>query len=304
MKKWITVKKRKRELKDLEKYEIAANVAIKYGPITRKGIKGDYFSEFSGKQFDSFLNYRDLDKKKIKWFINKKISFDDKVWNADYLAGIVKCGKISWHKVMFPTFSWYYNKNLCKIFEESPFYGTVNEEVKTHKVPNKWIYVPALCLNPRFDTLSYIAGLLSTGIKEERKDGFTYAKYTTKVKKEIYKFGIPIEFSKKRYFYISPFWPLCFGDYMANFCVDYWNNIERPFRAEEYSSILWYILESPNIKAGGLPFLPSRRTVFNRFQSRDLKTKENIENHYISYGLINLHDIIKKMIVGSIKESL
>ena len=282
-----------------EKCGIAAQVVLKYGSIHRLDINEEHFIEFSGNYDDTRYTYSKIRNSHIKWYLRNHFKTNDPIWNGDFIAGISKVGKICWSRTQFPSLRWWGAPNLAEALEVCPFYGPVKngELQKKEKKRYCWKRAPALYLGSNHDTVSYIAGLLATGRRYKYKD-HTYALYKNEVADELAKFNIRIEryTSRRKRPLLSPFWPALFTKFMPEPCHDYWLNVKKPYKGEEYAAILWATHANHNFVRKGLPFLPSRRSVFYKFKSEEGTIKE-LQKSRIRNGLVSLDNLVKDCIV-------
>jgi hypothetical protein len=292
----MPLKKNERQFK---RCGIAANVALKYGPIHSSRVNKDHFIEFSNDSSDTLSRYKRIKCSRIKLYIRNHLEVNDPIWNADFIAGIVKAGKICWSTNQYPTFRWWGSPILATVLEDSPYYGKVlNDKLQEQeKHYYSWQKVPALYLKPTYNTASYIAGLLATG-KTHEFNGEVYALYKHEVMRELELFGIKMERESvgKPRCLISPIWPALFTKHMPESCHSYWLNIKKPYKGMEYAAILWATYANHKIVKGGLPFLPSRRTVFYHFK-HEKGTLRELQKMRIMYGLFNLDKRIQDCIV-------
>jgi hypothetical protein len=280
---------------------IAAKVALKYGPVRSNRINEHHFIEFSGNSQDTLSIYRNIKSSHIKWYIRNKMEIDDPIWNADFIAGIVKAGKVHWSTTQYPTFKWWGSPILVKVLEDCPYYGTIKNDKPQQEERHcySWQKVPALYLKPTYDTASYIAGLLATG-KTHVFEKQTYALYKPEVMKELERFNFRMErhsLGKPRCL-ISPFWPALFTKYMPESCHSYWLDINRPFKGAEYAAILWatYADSSYEFVKDGLPYLPSRRSVYYKFKN-DKGTVRELQKQRLINNLFGLDKRVKECMV-------
>jgi len=278
--------------------KLASKIALKYGSILSANLTEDQIEEFceDGEFVNRECLKRDVSTSNIKWYIRSKMEIDDPIWNADFISGIIKTGKVHWSVSHYPTFKWWGSPILVKVLEDCPYYGKVKDQ-KDEKHCYSWQQVPALYLNPTNSTKSYVAGLLSTG-RLHKDEGVTYALYKPEVMKELKRFGIPLEkdFLKKPRALISPFWPALFTKHMPECCYSYWLNVKKPYMGIEYASILWATHGDHKIVKGGLPYLPSRRKVLYMFKSEKGTLKE-LQKRRVKHDLLRLDKLVNECLI-------
>lgn len=227
----------------------------------------------------------------IKWYIytHTKELIRDLSWNPDFLMGMLQWGKINYYPKNFPSFIWLGNFDLSIAINCSPFAGRLSAKFKTD---NRyfWSSVPALCLKFSSNTIEYLAGILSTGIIVTYKNK-VLASYNNKVGGIVKALGIPIEYSNKRFVFISPFWAVILQDYMPQPLKDKWNFIYHAYRASEYSSILWKIYTGKDPMSDAMPYLLSRRTIFYKYGSI-----RALRELWIKNQLVELDSRFKKVV--------
>jgi len=299
---FLNREKRRKKEQDLRRCRVAANIFLKYGFKTRITFRqAEEF--FEDDIYDSIFALRTIDLKHVKWYIHNKMEIDDPIWNADFISGITQSGVVWWNPVTFPTFKWYTIPILAEVFENSPFYGKVQKDKSAvlGKHPYSWKSSPALYLKPSKKTISYVAGVLCAG-KVQKYAAGSFVKYKISCRASLKKFGIPIEKENKYWLFVSPFWPALFTIHMPECCRDYFLNMKRPYRGEEYAAILWATHANHYIVKGGLPFLPSRRTVFYKYKNKDGTLKE-LQKKRVEYDLVGLDRRVKSCIASWIVNS-
>jgi hypothetical protein len=283
---------------------VAAKVALKYGPINSIKIQRENFVEFSGDPDDTFSRYKRVTTSQIKWYIRNHLEADDPIWNGDFIAGITKSGRVHWSTRQYPTFKWWGSPILTTVLNDCPYYGRVKNDKPQEEERHcySWQRVPALYLNSSYNTVSYVAGLLSTG-KHHVFDGETYALYKHEVMRELELFGIKMERSSvgKPRALVSPFWPALFTKYMPESCHSYWFDIKKPYKGMEYAAILWATYANHKIVKNGLPYLPSRRSVFYHFQHENGTLRE-LQKLRIMNGLFGLNKRIEECLIKWFEE--
>ena len=246
----------------------------------------------------------------IKWYINNYIDVQNKVWNADYLHGLTKSGRIIQTAKSFPTFIFYHNNSIENILEECPFYGMRNNnwETKNHKKYYKWQHSPALILKHSDSSISYMAGVLSTGVikyftidekilnpkgrkvKTGKTKTIGYARFLRKLSPLFKKWNIPIEKRNMKFVYISPFWIALLTPWMPQYCQR-WLNVKKPYKAKEYSLIMWKIFTGKDIKTDGIPYLISRRKYYYEYG-----TIKNLEKKWVDEKLVEIDPRFKEAV--------
>lgn len=216
----------------------------------------------------------------IKWYIRNCIEISDPIWNGDYLRGIMQSGKVNWGRRSYPTIKWNDQPHMLNVVKDSPFYGNVSE---TNNRFYRWYNVPALYLPYSENKISFMAGVLSTGKIKERR-GELYAHYSKGAYPFLKRWGIPIEFesANQAHNLVSPLWPALFARYMTE--GDRWLQIKNGgFNSHLYSAILWRMYVSNNIVKNGLPYLKSRKWVYNHYGKI-----EDTEMKWLEMGLSQL----------------
>jgi len=238
----------------------------------------------------------------LKWCIHNHITYEDDIWNADFLHGLTCCGKMTWAKKKFPSFRWFCNEFLVDIIETSPFVGKVVRAVNTNKIkqPYRWSFCPAFYLKADRTTISYLAGVLATGTHYvQSSTKLTYAKYSRYALSALESFGIPIEFKTKQVkrCLISPIWPALFSPYMPEICRDYWCNIniKSAFNVKLYAPILWLTYVDSNFPKGGIPYLQSRRMIMYQNQCSEGAIK-SLQQLRVEKNLVSLDKRVKECV--------
>ena len=268
----------------------------------RKGITQDSIDQkwnYDGYPPSVSTVYNLVKYKHIKWYIRNHIIVEDKIWNGDFIHGLSTCGRIKWQKKIFPSFLWTSNDWMMDILKESPFYGkiTAYKNEASMSALYKWCDVPALYLPYGEKSISFMAGVLATG-KTMEKNGEMYANYSKLALPYIVKFGIPIEYSSPNNIYnlVSPIWPAILTDYMPSSCKKWLDIKHGGYKSEMYAPILWRMYVSNDIQRGGIPYLNSRRWVYNHFG-----TIEDTEQQWLKLGLSQLDNRFRVAIRSSLK---
>lgn len=232
----------------------------------------------------------------LKWYIHNYIIVEDKVWNGNFLAGLATCGEVRWSHRKFPSLRWSSNKVIFEVLKDCPFYGNISQNSKSRNF--EWHGVPALYLRSSEDSISFMAGVFATGQIKER-NGAIYANYSKSNLQYLKEWGIPIEYQSRhsRYNLISPAWPSLFTGYMPS-SGKMWLDIDRAYEAELYATILWRMYVSNNIERQKIPYLKSRRWVYNNHGKI-----EETEKRWLTMGLSQLDSRIKT-VVRSLSKSV
>lgn len=291
----------KRQERQERIYEALSRTVIKYG----EGGKG--YQKYN--RIREFWNYDDpyptlryittnIRVKTIKWFIHHKIKIDDPIWNGDFLHGITIHGKIKWNTKNFPTFFWSYSDIISKIIRMSPFGGRITENNKD--CYNKWIAAPSLYLGYSEESLPFMAGAMA-GASLWENDGVNYARFNKGALPYLNKWGIPIEKEldgrPKAYkiYLTSPIWPAIFSPMMPKEVGDRWLNLKNTCNAEIYAFILWNVYVGSVFSRGEIPYLRSRRKMFNDFKDEEGAMRK-LEKMRMEKGLTQLDNRIRDMI--------
>lgn len=261
----------KKKIKLDRMYMTAAQVAIKYGCM------GDGFLNCTQDRICEFWKYEDnypcfntfLSKIRIpviKWYIHNEIKVDHKIWNPDFLMGLLSHCNIKWSKGKFPSCEWYCNKDILDLLSSCPYGGSLFQN--EHKDRYRWSYVPALYLKYSEESIEFMAGLMA-GLKIVEVDGYKYACCGYRALKYLKKWGIPIEgkYFNKAYL-ISPIWPALFVKYMPDECKK-WLNIKKAFNVNIYAPILWKTYINNKFTVDGIPYLKARRSIYYEFKCDD-----------------------------------
>jgi len=267
-------------------YTVAAKLAIKYGGKGR-GYSQRQVDEFwdHPKFFPSARFIKDHAKvATIKSVIHNNIQYDDPIWTADFLHGLMRNGKIIWNKFKFPSVKLYNNsETIQELIRNSPFGGKLGKS-------NRWSYVGALYLKFSEKTIPFMAGVLAPA-DIVKINGITFAKFNGRTRSIIENFGIPIEKTLKRgRFLISPIWVLLLTPWMPKQVKDKWKKIKKPAMSEVYCPILWKTYVGSNFIKKGIPFLRSRRYIFYR------TTMKPLQRLRVSCGLTELDTRIKEVV--------
>jgi hypothetical protein len=267
---------------------VLSEIALFYG---REGMTQDRFDQiwtYDDYPPSIFSAMEKVRTKHIKWYIHEFMEIDDPIWNGDFIHGLSTCGKIRWNKRFFPSFRWTTGRNIFEILSTTPFYGKTNGKSEAHY---KWHDVPAFYLKHDRGSISFMAGVLATGRLTE-KNGEIYADYNGFVLPYLKKFGIPIEYESKANLHnlISPIWPALFTLHMPEKGQN-WLRIKCGYKSELYASILWRMYISNYIERNKIPYLKSRRWVYDHFG-----TVENTERQWLTMGLSQLDKRIRTIV--------
>jgi len=200
----------------------------------------------------------------IKWYLKEKIKWEHPIWSGSFIQGLTKVGVVQYKKQTFPSFSWNACPHIWDMINASPF-GGKQYPAESNMEPHHWKSVPALYLKGNEDSIEYVAGLMAGLQRIENKKGITYARISSRLLPHIKALGIPIDHKTRSDVGngISPIWPMLFKDYMPPENKQ-WENIKKPLNGELYAKILWKTYVSNTFISDGIPFLPSRRTIFYR----------------------------------------
>lgn len=279
-------------------YTTASLIALKYGGTCNNysSYQEDHIREFwkYDAPYPSFGFFqRNVSVPTIKWFIRNKIKIsEDQIWNADFLCGITKHGKIRWHKKRYPTFYWSRNAVVLRLIEECPFGGRISSRFLTHK----WINVPALYLKPSENSLSFMAGVFAGGQLHE-EEGQMYAKYSILAKPYFEKWSVPIEryILDKKHFLVSPIWPALFSLWMPTGVGKSWLQIKNAAVTEIYAPVLWKTYVNTTFPSKGIPYLKSRRAIYRDFKE-EIGVARKLETLRVEKNLTELDNRVKKAI--------
>jgi hypothetical protein len=254
-------------------YRTAAQIAIKYGCM------GDGSLNYNQDRICEFWKYEDnypcfgtfssaIRLPAIKWYIHNEISVDHKIWNPDFLRGLIAHCNIRWNKNKFPSCSWYCNEEIARLLHSCPYGGDIFDKDK-EKRGYRWNYVPALYLKHSEDSIQFMAGLMA-GFKIVKVNGYKYASCGYRALNYLKKWGIPIDgkYFTKAYL-ISPIWPALFVRYMPDEESKKWLDIKKAFNANIYAPILWKTYIDNNFISDGIPYLKARRSVYYEFKCEE-----------------------------------
>jgi hypothetical protein len=232
--------------------------------------------------------------KNLKWYINthtaELVKYPE--WNPDFLMGMLQWGEVLYSRYNFPSCRWYGNVELFIALNCCPYAGKKNGDKWKPGDRFIWSIVPALCFSYSSESIEYMAGVLSVGLTETIRDKGVLVQYNNRVGKLIRQWNIPIEHSTKKAVYISPFWPILLQDYMPDVLSKRWKIIHNPpYKAGEYSSIMWKVYTGKDPVVGKMPFLLSRRTIFYRYGSLRALKDMWVKNH-----LVELDSRFKKVV--------
>ena len=278
-------------LKKMAIYDTAAKICLYYGrKFTDRTI--DEFWTFPAIPLNTQTFEHHVKLPSIKWYIREKMDIAHGIWNGSFLAGMTAMGKLLLARNFFTSFFWYRNDEVSEMIKECPFHGKLLTKYSESKGENRWSYVAALSLKSDNASISYLAGVLSTGRRYEI-DGEVYAGYTSNLKALLMSYHIPIEREcgrNKKIMLISPIWIALLMPWMPKSRMK-WLGIKKAFKAEEYAFILWRVFTGRDIKAGGIPYLISRRTFYYRYHTLD-----NLEKKWVDYKLVELDSRFKEVV--------
>lgn len=217
----------------------------------------------------------------IKWYIYNFVKIEDPIWNPDFIFGLTKCGNIDIYNVHFNSFVWSYTNDVCKILNDSPFFGakSYNWDVPHDINEYRWSRAAILSAKHSEESLSFMAGVLATG-KLKVEDGFSYIQFNKKSSIWLKKWNIPIEHEGKNDFLISPFWTALFTPWMTE-ASNHWKDLENPYMANKYALIMWNIFSKKHTEypPEAIPYLWCRRKNFYKFGSIKDLGRQWVENH-------------------------
>jgi len=280
-------------------YMTASKMALKYGNFGRgfKNCDGCYIQEFWEGDGCPSAEYfkKNVLVSTVKWYIHNKIDLSDKIWNGDFLHGIATTGNIRWGSSRFPTLYWTANDNIFNMIKKSGFGGKLKHD-ESNKYNYKWCGVPALYLKYDESSASFMAGLLASGIFY-KKDGLTYVKYNKNHKEHLERWNIPIEDEIRdgKFVLVSPIWGSLFSLKMPEEERDKWLNIERPFGRNIYPPILWKTYANNEFPKNGIPYLRSRRWVYNNYKS-ERGAMKTLEMERVNRNLTQLDKRVKEIV--------
>jgi hypothetical protein len=267
----------KDNLRLIKIYQTVAKILLKYGCKGQNSynITDDRIREYWHYD-EPFPSFSDIHTKIHVPEIKKVISnmeISGKIWNNDFLHGILKHTIMTKPNRGFSSVKWYYNDNVKRLLELSPFGGNISV-VKDCPHMYSWTGAPAVNLHYNPKSLSFLAGLLAPGIRYV-KDGISYAKYSKRVKPYIEELKIPIErevsWKNTNMIFISPVWPALLSLLMPKTFRRIWQNVRNPCNADLYCPILWktYVGLGDSFPAKSIPFLRSRQKIFNDYKCEE-----------------------------------
>jgi hypothetical protein len=279
-------------------YLTAAKIALKYGEFGRRFKNCDelYIQEFwDGDDCPSFNSFRINVKVSVtKWYIHNRINISDEIWNGDFLHGLATGGDLKWKLQGFSTLTWRKNAPLFELLKASGFGGSLSHQPETGIY--RWKGVPAFYLKHDDSSLSFMAGVLATGVFC-KVGSQIYARYTGKQKEILNRWNIPIEDKLKngRYLLVSPIWGALFTPKMPKERAEKWLNLERPFGRDIYPSILWKTYANNEFPTGGIPYLRSRRWIYTHYKS-DIGAMKTLERERVNRNLTELDNRVRDMV--------
>jgi hypothetical protein len=302
---WETL--RSKEYKE-KVYITVAKIVIKYGSLGngQLNFKEEYVREFW--KYDEDLPVagyilKNIKLNVLKWYIHNKIDYDDGIWNADFIYGISTNGKLIWSKKRFPSLVWDSSEvSMSEVIKTNKLGGKIKEyKIFYVHINTKWSQVPALYLKHSEDTISFMAGLMSVA-QDMVIDGVTYASFNKNLQPYLNKWGIPIEkeikIKRKVKILVSPIWPALFSIKMPLEMKCKWLNIKKPYKSDIYAPVLWRTYVDNAIVTDGIPYLRSRRSVYNDFADENglggLKRKLDLLR--IEHKLTQLDNRVKEVI--------
>lgn len=235
--------------------------------------------------------------KSLKFFINKFYSNHHKIWNPSFILGLSEAGTLIEtfrYSIVFDIKS----ISISKIFRDSPFPFEITEAACPYKMYCKNLTI--LNMEKSKDNLSYMAGVFATGDIKTIKN-IQYISYSKKIKPIFEQWRIPIETQDGMKVYINPFWPAMLEEYMPEFSriyskLDIKNGSAEKDKAKEYASIVWRAYSPNLLEPIDIPYLPSRRCIYKKFNSEKLSTSKFLEDLRFKYKLMNLDPRFKSLI--------
>ena len=297
--------------------EVLSRVALEIGNLGQdyKNVTEDIVFKYWNKE-EIMPIFRKISVGNVKWYIRDKLEWEHPIWNGSFLKGMTRVGHVQNCPQSFPRFHWSACPHIWDMIDNCPFGG------KKYKAPNNmqphyWNSVPALCLPGKEDSIHYVAGLMSALERIDNINGLTYARISSPLFPHIKKLGIPIDHRTNSDMGngISPIWPMLFKKYMPEENTQ-WENIKNPLLGDIYAMILWKTYVSNNFESKGLPFLPSRRTIYYRWK---VEQKENgirfwrgrqmgalrwIDKMRLDYHITNLNPHVIQMVREYAKNEL
>jgi len=282
----------KKEKKLIQQYTTLAKIVVKYGWNNR--INEKYIMEFwdSNDPYPCVNSFKNMEIENVKWFIQNNVSINDPVWSADFLHGLLRNGEIKTHPDQFPDIC-FLSRKIVNLLKECPYGGELGD--------GEWKNVPAVYLKYDEKSIGFISGLLSGGSLYHDKNYTEYALHSRFSKPYFVKLGIPIEKELEDSILISPFWHALFAPEMPEKIGRDWVSLNSPYRAHEYSYILWFIYigyfhaEKPSAAKLHIPYIKDLRKVYNKLRG-DKKLTRYVGELRVRYNLVLLDDTIKKYI--------
>ena len=277
----------------------AAKLALKYGKFGNRFLncKEERIREFWDGEDDcpSFKYFQGNTKVSVvKWYIHERINVSEPIWNGSFIHGLISGGNVKWNERAFPSLFWTLNDDLLKLLKSCPFGGDLKVNNRNNR-KYSWLHVPALYLKFDEDSASFIAGVLASGTLYE-KDKMVYAKYNLNQEKYLKRWHIPIEDNlDSKYVLISPIWPALFTRRMPEESKETWLDIYHPFGAKIYPPILWKTYANTEFPRNGIPYLRSRRWIFNNYKS-EKGTMKTLERLRVEKNLTELDHNVRQMV--------
>ena len=285
----ILFSKEKKKLIRDKAYEITAKIVLKYGKKSPKIFTMDTINEFwdlpdiSPPSPDYFLRY--IKMPYVWWWINNKLTLDDKIWNSDFIHGLAKHGRIKWNKKKSPTLL-FTNWNIENVIKHSPLKGDLGL--------HRWSYVPAFYLKHSKESISFMAGFFSVFLPHQKR-GYCYAVASKSVTKLLRQWKIPVEIFGDKYVYISPIWPALLTPWMPESIRNQWMGLKKACKVRLYAPILWKTYVDNHFKKNGIPYLKAERTIYYEFQ-KDIGALKNLDLLRIETELIEVDNRIGEIV--------
>jgi hypothetical protein len=274
------------DLKLTRCYHIASQIILRHGAPNDAYDQGeiDELWDYPEPSPSAYFLRENIRMPVVKSFIHTYMESDDPIWNADFLHGVARNGKIVWSNYHFPTLLLYNNGNTIKeLIRSCPFGGKLGKT-------NRWSLVPALYLKFSEHTIPFMAGVLA-GATLEKKNGKDIAFFNRNTLGTLEKFGIPIE-DRTRYgnVVISPFWVALLSPWMPEVVCNKLKDVSKPIKSDIYAPVLWKTYFGSNFKRNGIPYLKSRRQIFYKYKSKELVRLR------VEHGLTELDNRIKEVV--------
>ena len=278
--------------------------------VCAKGSPWCAFQNIDENDLDEFWNLDEkyltlgtlkvtYDAKAVKNYIRKYISYNDEIWNSDFIHGMALGGHYMESNKCFPSLYWRNNPVIGEMIKNTPFGGKARGHgfSKIYRYNQKCFWTtPAFSMNHSQDSLSYLAGFFATG-QIRVSGGKTYVMYHCQNKDFLKSLGVPIE----KYVYqwksplISPVWPALFSLKMPSCVQNSCLKQKKAYNAHEYAAILWRSYAKSDFRRNGIPYLQGRRKIYYSFKCEE-GAIERIEKLRVELGLVNLDKRFREMV--------